>query len=186
MHLALFRHRIKHHFKRKLEIPCFPLFLFVSFTVKTGTSRAKKFAEKHDPQAIMLRIKKAQETMKQKFQTPAMQDYYIDINVLEWITALGLPFGKAGTLMDLTKQYVWKIADMSAFEIEAMHLKFISKDFTEDQYDQWLSHLYAKQYEITTLYNYCHRLPSRLWVNVEWKEPHNTVPKLDVQVEYGV
>lgn len=154
--------------------------------VKSGTERAKKFAEKHEPNTIMLRIKRAQEAMKQKFQIPAMQDYYIDKNVLEWIEALGLPFGKAGALMDLTKIYVWIIADMNATDIEAMHLAFISKGFTELQYEQWLVHLYAKQIEITTLYNFCHIHPSRLRVNVELSEPHNTNPKLETQVEWSV
>ena len=154
--------------------------------VKTGTARAKKYAEKSDPFTIMLRIKRRQETMKQKFQVPAMQDYYIDVNVLQWINDLDLPFGQAGTLMDLTKAYVWKINDMSALDIEVMHLKFISKGFTEDQYNAWLILLQAKGVEIVTLYNYCHRIPSRLWSIVEYKLPYNMIPKLENQVTWSV
>jgi hypothetical protein len=153
--------------------------------VKSGKERSSKFSEKHDPFTIMLRIKKRQESMKSKFQVPAMQDYYIDKNVLEWIAALDLPFGKAGTLMDLTKAYVWKMADMNAVDLEAMHQKFLSKDFTEEQYQEWLTHLYAKQIEITTLYNFCQRVPSRLWITVEYQEPHNLNPKLEISVGYG-
>jgi hypothetical protein len=154
--------------------------------VKQGKTRSSKFSVKHDPYVIMLRVKALQNVMKDKFQVPAQQDYYIDVNVQNWINSLNLPFGKAGTLMDLTKQYVWKIANMTDIDIEAMHRDFISKDFTETQYEEWLSNLQAKATEIVTLYNFCHRETSKLFINAEWKEPHNTNPKLNVQVIHGV
>jgi hypothetical protein len=119
----------------------------------------------------MLRIKALQNIMKQKFQIPAQQDYYIDINVKEWIDSLGLPFGKAGTLLDLTKQYVWKIAGMSDFEIENMHQNFLSKGFTEDQYSEWLINIEAKATEIVTLYSFCHRETSKMFLRVDVSLP---------------
>jgi hypothetical protein len=139
--------------------------------VKKGSTRSAKFSAKHDPYVIMLRIKALQNVMKQKFQIPAQQNYYIDINVKEWIDSLGLPFGKAGTLLDLTKQYVWKIANMSDFEIENMHQTFISKGFTEDQYNEWLINIEAKATEIVTLYSFCHRETSKMFLRVDVSLP---------------
>jgi hypothetical protein len=152
--------------------------------VKQGSDRAAKSSAKYDPFVIMLRIKALQNSMKDKFQIPAVQQTYVDENVQQWALDMGLSFGKTAVLFDLTRRYVWKIGTMDSTAIEVMHLAFISKGFTETQYITWLEKLYAKLSEITNQYNFCHRETAKLFVDVQYLEPTNTNPQLESAVEW--
>jgi hypothetical protein len=150
--------------------------------VKTGIDRSAKTSAKYDPFVTMLRIKALQNSMKDKFQIPAVQQTYVDENVKNWASEMALPFGKTAVLSDLTKRYVWKLETMTDTAIQVMHLIFLSKGFTEEQYVQWLVKLYAKLSEIKTLYGFCKREPDRLFSQVEVSSPIESFPKLEISV----
>jgi hypothetical protein len=154
--------------------------------VKESKHRIDKTIAKYDPFVNMIRAKYQQNRMKQKFQVPASQQYYVDLNIAQWASSFGLKYGQIGTLGDITKVYLWKWLEISVPELEGLHEIWILKGFTELQWTSFKAYMTAKFAEIHTFYSQCQLNTSKLFVEVEYKEPYNSKPKLAISVKWTV
>jgi hypothetical protein len=135
--------------------------------VKTGSERSAKFSAKHDAKVIIMRIKAAQNAMKNLFQKAAYDFEVSDISLQMLMEQLDLGFGQFGELSDILKGFLWKYDDLSVTDLEALHQKLLAKGYTEDDWSvisDWLettAHLIKSRYEV------CHFPPTRLFSLVQ-------------------
>jgi hypothetical protein len=99
--------------------------------VKTGTKRSNKFAAKHDPETILLRIKRLQNFSIDNFADAAQQAFFVDENVVQWLTENPLKYGQAGSLLDLVKELAWKWHLLTDAQKTLYHDLWVNKGLPE-------------------------------------------------------
>lgn len=117
--------------------------------VKEGSERAKKFAVKHDPDLIMLRWKALRDFSIKRFYVAATKQFLLDDNIKTLIDRYVLPYGQAGTFMDLVRKFVYSWGYLSDSQKESLKQEWIAKGFPEELFDRIALKYYEMQHYIT-------------------------------------
>jgi hypothetical protein len=99
---------------------------------KKGSKRAKKFATKHDPDLLLLRWKALQNFSKERYYVTAIKHFQLDDNIRTLIDRYILPYGQAGTFMDLVRKLVYTWGYLTDAQKELLKQQWIEKGFPEE------------------------------------------------------
>jgi hypothetical protein len=103
---------------------------------KKGSKRAKKFTVKHDPNLLMLRWKALRDFSIKKFYITPIKHFQLDDNIRTLIERYVLPFGKAGTFMDLTRKLVYSWGYLTDSQKAVLREEWIAKGLPEELFDK--------------------------------------------------
>jgi hypothetical protein len=117
--------------------------------VKEGSARAKKFKVKHDPDLIMLRWKALRDFSIKRFYVAATKQFLLDDNIRVLIERYVLPYGQAGTFMDLMRKFVYSWGYLTDLQKESLKQEWLSHDFPEELFDRIALKYYEMQNYIT-------------------------------------
>ena len=143
--------------------------------VKTGKRRSNKFTAKHDPETILLRIKRLQNYSIDNFADAAQQAFFVDENVVQWLTENPLNYGQAGSLLDLVKELAWKWHLLTDAQKTLYHDLWVSKGLPEVL---WLK-IALKNDEVMTL----HRTQNSHNIMVSFEADCFPYPEEDINPE---
>jgi hypothetical protein len=103
---------------------------------KKGSKRAKKFTVKHDPNLLMLRWKALRDFSIKRFYITPIKHFQLDDNIRTLIERYVLPFGKAGTFMDLTRKLVYSWGYLTDSQKAVLREEWIAKGLPEELFDK--------------------------------------------------
>jgi hypothetical protein len=103
---------------------------------KKGSERAEKFSVKHDPDAIMLRWKALRDFSIKRFYLTPIKHFLLDDNIRTLIDRYVLPYGQAGTFMDLVRKLVYSWGYLTDSQKALLKQEWITKGFPEDLFDK--------------------------------------------------
>jgi len=103
---------------------------------KKGSKRAKKFTVKHDPDLLMLRWKALRDFSIKRFYITPIKHFQLDDNIRTLIERYVLPFGKAGTFMDLVRKLVYSWGYLTDSQKAVLREEWIAKGFPEELFDK--------------------------------------------------
>jgi hypothetical protein len=103
---------------------------------KKGSRRAKKFIVKHDPNLLMLRWKALKDFSIKRFYITPIKHFQLDDNIRTLIERYVLPFGKAGTFMDLTRKLVYSWGYLTDSQKAVLKEEWIAKGLPEELFDK--------------------------------------------------
>lgn len=103
---------------------------------KKGSERAKKFVTKHDPDLIMLRWKALRDFSIKRFYLTPIKHFQLDDNIQTLIQRYVLPFGQAGTFMDLVRKLVYSWGYLTDSQKALLKQEWIAKGLPEELFDK--------------------------------------------------
>ena len=103
---------------------------------KNGSERAKKFSTKHDPDLIMLRWKTLRDFSIKRFYLTPIKHFQLDDNIQTLIERYVLPFGQAGTFMDLVRKLVYSWGYLTDSQKVLLKQEWIAKGLPEELFDK--------------------------------------------------
>jgi hypothetical protein len=112
---------------------------------KKGSRRAKKFTVKHDPNLLMLRWKALRDFSIKRFYITPIKHYQLDDNIRTLIERYILPFGKAGTFMDLVRKLVYSWSYLTDAQKSLLRQEWIAKGLPEELFNKIADKYYELQ-----------------------------------------
>jgi hypothetical protein len=103
---------------------------------KKGSRRAKKFTVKHDPDLLMLRWKALRDFSIKRFYLTPIKHFQLDDNIRVLIERYVLPFGKAGTFMDLTRKLVYSWGYLTDSQKALLRQEWVAKGLPDELFDK--------------------------------------------------
>jgi len=103
---------------------------------KKGSKRAKKFTVKHDPNLLMLRWKALRDFSIKRFYITPIKHFQLDDNIRTLIERYVLPFGKAGTFMDLVRKLVYSWGYLTDSQKAVLREEWIAKGLPDELFDK--------------------------------------------------
>ena len=103
---------------------------------KKGSERAKKFTVKHDPDLLMLRWKALRDFSIKRFYLTPIKHFELDDNIQTLINRYVLPFGQAGTFMDLVRKLVYSWGYLTDSQKALLKQEWIAKGLPEELFDK--------------------------------------------------
>jgi hypothetical protein len=103
---------------------------------KKGSKRAEKFAVKHDPDLILLRWKALQDFSIKRFYLTPIQHFQLDDNIKTLIERYKIPYGQAGTFMDLIRKFVYMWQYLTDNEKLLLKQEWIAKGLPEELFNK--------------------------------------------------
>jgi len=112
---------------------------------KKGSKRAKKFTVKHDPDLLMLRWKALKDFSIKRFYLTPIKHFQLDDNIRVLIERYVLPFGKAGTFMDLLRKLVYSWGYLTDSQKVLLRQEWIAKGLPDELFDKIADKYYELQ-----------------------------------------
>jgi len=103
---------------------------------KKGSKRAKKFRVKHDPDLLMLRWKALRDFSIKRFYLTPIKHFQLDDNIRVLIERYVLPFGKAGTFMDLVRKLVYSWGYLTDSQKVLLRQEWVAKGLPDELFDK--------------------------------------------------
>jgi hypothetical protein len=112
---------------------------------KKGSRRAKKFTVKHDPNLLMLRWKALRDFSIKRFYITPIKHFQLDDNIRVLIERYVLPFGKAGTFMDLVRKLVYSWGYLTDAQKSLLRQEWVAKGLPEELFNKVADKYYELQ-----------------------------------------
>jgi hypothetical protein len=103
---------------------------------KKGSRRAKKFTVKHDPDLLMLRWKALRDFSIKRFYLTPIKHFQLDDNIRVLIERYILPFGQAGTFMDLVRKLVYSWGYLTDSQKALLRQEWVAKGLPDELFDK--------------------------------------------------
>jgi hypothetical protein len=103
---------------------------------KKGSRRSKKFTVKHDPDLLMLRWKALRDFSIKRFYVTPIKHFQLDDNIRVLIERYVLPFGQAGTFMDLVRKLVYSWGYLTESQKALLRQEWVAKGLPDELFDK--------------------------------------------------